>query len=682
VSLSSSTHGGVTFDIATADGSAQDDNPATEDNDYVPQSLTAVNIPNGQNSYTFNVTVNGDATPEANENFFVNVTNVVGASVGDGQGEGTILNDDSATLNIDNVQQVEGEAGTTNFVFTVSLTQPAPPGGVTFDVATANGPPPTATDGTDYTGIPAGTPGSIAPTNTSTTVTVVVNGDTDFEPSEHFFVNISNIVGATPGDTQGQGTILTDDIGLTIGDVTQNELNSGTSVFTFTVSLTSPAEGPGVTFDIATADGAVNPATAGSDYVAKTENGRTIPNGSTSATFTVTVNGDATIEPNETFFVNVTNVSGAEVTDGQALGTITNDDFPTFAITDAVINEGNAGTQNLTFTVTLTPAAGGPTSVDYATADDSATTADSDYVAVSTTTLNFNTGETSKTFDVVVNGDMNPEGNEQFLVTLTNATGGAAIGASSQARGIIRLDDPRNIGAADTPFPENFDTLVQPGTSATTPVGWTFVETGSSANATYTADDGGLTTGNTYSYGGNGSEDRALGALQSGANVQTLGAFYRNGTGVPITTLTITYVGEEWRLGTAGRQDRLDFQYSFDATSLTTGTWTNFDTLDFLTPNTVGTGELIAEPGEPARELLDLRLVPHRDERSHSRSPAGDAVAAARRDAPAPPEPLTRRASPRRAPPRPPAADNPGTSCRSGAAPCPRPRTPLLRRWT
>jgi uncharacterized protein len=88
--------GGVTFDIATTDGTAQDDNPATEDNDYVAQSLTGQTIPAGSSGpYNFNVTVNGDALEEVDETFFVNVTNVTGATVTDGQGQGTIVNDDT-----------------------------------------------------------------------------------------------------------------------------------------------------------------------------------------------------------------------------------------------------------------------------------------------------------------------------------------------------------------------------------------------------------------------------------------------------------------------------------------------------------------------------------------------------------------------------------------------------------
>ncbi|HEV8578167.1 MAG TPA: ExeM/NucH family extracellular endonuclease [Thermoanaerobaculia bacterium] len=97
---------GVTFDIATADNTAQDDNPAvTEDNDYVAQSLTGQTIPSGSTGpYNFSVTVNRDTTAEPNETFFVNVTNITGANAGDTQGQGTINNDDVAVVFIHDVQ--------------------------------------------------------------------------------------------------------------------------------------------------------------------------------------------------------------------------------------------------------------------------------------------------------------------------------------------------------------------------------------------------------------------------------------------------------------------------------------------------------------------------------------------------------------------------------------------------
>ncbi|HST52445.1 MAG TPA: Calx-beta domain-containing protein [Pyrinomonadaceae bacterium] len=120
-----------------------------------------------------------------------------------------------------------------------------------------------------------------------------------------------------------QGASATPTPSLSIGDVTQAEGDSGTTNFNFTVSLSQPADVGGVTFTVNTADGT---ATAGSDYVAIVNGSGSITQGNTSTTVTVQVNGDTTIEANETFFVNISNVTGAGVTDAQGLGTITNDD--------------------------------------------------------------------------------------------------------------------------------------------------------------------------------------------------------------------------------------------------------------------------------------------------------------------------------------------------------------------
>jgi predicted extracellular nuclease len=127
-------------------------------------------------------------------------------------GTGTLTLGGAPTLSINDVSQAEGNAGTTNFNFTVSLTQPAGAGGVSFTVNTADGTATTANS--DYVAIVNGA-GSIAQGNSSTTVTVQVNGDGATEPNETFFVNLSNITGATAGDTQGQGTITNDDFSLT-----------------------------------------------------------------------------------------------------------------------------------------------------------------------------------------------------------------------------------------------------------------------------------------------------------------------------------------------------------------------------------------------------------------------------------------------------------------------------------
>jgi hypothetical protein len=121
-------------------------------------------------------------------------------------------------------------------------------------------------------------------------------------------------------------------VNLSINDVTVTEGNAGTVTAAFTVSLSAPAGAGGVTFDIGTANNTAT--TANNDYVANTLTGQTIPAGSSTYTFNVLVNGDATPEANETFFVNVTNVTGATVIDGQGTGTINNDDVAVTPIHD------------------------------------------------------------------------------------------------------------------------------------------------------------------------------------------------------------------------------------------------------------------------------------------------------------------------------------------------------------
>ena len=146
-------------------------------------------------------------------------------------------------------------------------------------------------------------------------------------------------------------------------------------------------------------------------------------------------------------------------------------------------------------------------------------------------------------------------------------------------------------GSGNT-YSQNFDALANAGTSnaiTTLPVGWTFLEAGTNGNTIYAADTGSSNTGNTFSYGVAAATDRALGGLQSGTVIPTIGVSFTNNSGGFISELVISYTGEQWRLGTLARVDRLDFQYSLSATSLSTGTWTDVDNLDFTAPVTTGT---------------------------------------------------------------------------------------------
>ena len=355
------------------------------------------------------------------------------------------------TISVDTPSVAEGNSGTTTLTFTVSLSAPAPSGGVGFVYNAVDGTA-TVADG-DYV-TPSGA-GNIPSGGTSTTVDVTVNGDTKFEGNETLTLQLIGVTNATPAVATGTGTIINDDAAptLTIADVTVAEGNSGTTTATFTVTQ-SAVSGLPTTFDIATAD---DTATAGSDYAAASQTGVTIAAGATTATFDVTVNGDTVAEPNETFFANVTNASGASIADGQAVGTIMNDDVavtPSLSINNVTVTEGNSGTVNATFTITSTlPAPPPGITVDVATADDTATTADGDYVLL-TTTVTIPPLLLSTTVTVQVNGDTKIEPNEMFFVNLSNPTNGAVIG-DGQGVGTITNDDvPPDLSIGDASVTE------------------------------------------------------------------------------------------------------------------------------------------------------------------------------------------------------------------------------------
>ena len=155
---------------------------------------------------------------------------------------------------------------------------------------------------------------------------------------------------------------------------------------------------------------------------------------------------------------------------------------------------------------------------------------------------------------------------------------------------------PIFLNTLGTAYTQDFNTLSNtPGTTTNdlTIIGWEMTEAGLGTrdNEQYAVDDGTSNTGDTYSYGTLGSPDRALGALQSGSLNATFGAvFFNSQPFMTIDSLTISYVGEQWRLGQAGRgPDRLDFQYSIGVMDVPNGPWTDFDALDFSTPNTAAT---------------------------------------------------------------------------------------------
>jgi subtilisin family serine protease len=433
VSLSQAVAGPVTFDVGPQQQGTGA--TATAGSDYTWQWLLGATIPAGQLARTFAVTVKGDTTAEANEFVDILVENTQGATAFDGRGRLTITNDDVPGISIADASVAEGDSGTRSLAFTVTLSGVSPTP-VTFDVATtAAG---NATAGTDYvalnlTGltIPAGT--------LSRTVSVTLNGDTTIEATEYLVVGLTNVSGANVLDGAALGTIINDDQPtLSIADAGVAEGNSGTTAATFTVTL-SRASPFAVTFNAATTASPAATATAGVDYTAQNLTGLTIPAGALTKTFTVPLLGDTTIEANEVYVVAVSNVANALVVDGTALGTIINDDKPLLAIADLAISEGNSGTKQAVFTVTLSQPAPYAITFDAATTGAGNATAGTDFVALNATGLSIPAGQTAKTVAVTINGDTTVEANEYYVVAVANAVG--AIVGDGTALGTITNDD-------------------------------------------------------------------------------------------------------------------------------------------------------------------------------------------------------------------------------------------------
>jgi serine protease len=429
VSLSKTIGSDVTFDVDTVNGTA------TAGSDYVAGSYNALTIPAGSSSLNVSITINGDTTGETDETFSLVVSNMVGAvTLLDDTGIGTIQNDDTYPLS--NGVPVTGLADAVaghNKYF--SLAVPSGASNLQFAMSGGSG------DADLYVKF-----GS-APTEAVWDCRPYVNGNNETcNPTVQtgtWYVMLDAYQAYTGVTLTGSYTVPVD---ISVGDATVSEGDSGTKVITFTVTLSGVAPGT-VTYDIGTANGT---ATAGSDYVTSSLVGESMPAGMTSKTFSVTVNGDTTNESDETVLVNLSNVVGANVTDSQGVGTITNDDGPKLSVGDASITEGNSGTKVMTFTVSLSEVSGSAVTYDIATANNTAT-AGSDYVASTLIAQSIPAGQLSKTFSVTINGDTTVEANEILRANLTN--GSVAI-TDAQGTGTIINDDGPVLSIADAGFVE------------------------------------------------------------------------------------------------------------------------------------------------------------------------------------------------------------------------------------
>lgn len=257
------------------------------------------------------------------------------------------------------------------------------------------------------------------------------------------------------GDTVHGGTFAFDTgtpRSLTIGDAGLIEGNSGTSNIVFTVHALPDGVLP-ITFTAATI--ANGTAVAGVDFTSTTQI-VTIPAGQNSATFSVPILGNALDQDDRAFGVTLSDPAGATIADGDAVGTIQDDDpAPTLSVGDATISEGDSGDALASFTVSLSAAGGKTITVDFSTTNGTAVAGD-DY-GLTSGTLIFGPGELTKAVDVTVHGDTLFEPGETFNLLLANPANatladGAGIGT------IVNADPP----AADPYEPDNTPDLATP----------------------------------------------------------------------------------------------------------------------------------------------------------------------------------------------------------------------------
>ena len=307
--------GSLTVNYATADRTAK----AGED--YVATSGT-LTFAAGETTKTFNVTILDDAILEPDESLVVTLKHPTDPDVIDNPGIAEItLKDKSVVplISVSNLSVAEGDTGTTNANFVVSLSL-ATGRVVTVDYSTQSG---LALSGVDFQPV-SGTI-SFGPREINKTITVPVVGDTLYELNENFRLSLSNAVNGLIGNF-GTATILDDDPPPTasISDVSVVEGNSGTTAAVFTVRL-STISGRTALVNYATADGT---ATSGSDYTATTGAVFFLP-GELEKTFSVTINGDTQTEENETILVNLNTPNGATIQRGTGTATILDDDGST-----------------------------------------------------------------------------------------------------------------------------------------------------------------------------------------------------------------------------------------------------------------------------------------------------------------------------------------------------------------
>jgi len=435
----------------TIDYSAEDGyNPyATKDSDYRATS-GSVTFSKGDSEKFVNIPTIGDNTIEEDEELKLKISGSDYIVVYEDSAK--ILNDDGSypALSFDEAEFsiVEGNESETLLNFTLTLDRAAEEDG-SFDYYTQDN---TAEGGSDFQEIELDSY-TIKKGDTTVTLSIKIYGDTDIEEDEDFKLYITNEDHIVVNTHSATGIILNDDgnypkLSFSTTDISEDEGNS-THEINVTLILDKPALSD-CSFSYATADGDAK--SGDNDYQSIATTSYTFPEGNTSVTFPVTVNGDITIEPDESFYFRIDDLNNLTL-DGEDEATITllNDDgsYPTISIESAsyTLLEGNESTTELEIKLLLDKPAPEEGEISIYTTDDTATdgslsTEDNDYVQLDTT-ITIPQGEEELTVTLSIVGDTNIEPDEQFKFSIHDPKK-LLLGAQTSTTISILDDDVHN----------------------------------------------------------------------------------------------------------------------------------------------------------------------------------------------------------------------------------------------
>jgi hypothetical protein len=433
VTRGGSTSSSISVNYATSNGTA------AAGSDYNANSGT-LTFAAGQTTQTIPVTTIDDAAVESAETINLTLSGATGgATISDGQGVGTINDNDVAPTCSGVSFTIASNAAVTegvNSVFTITKNGTAT-GSCTVNYATANG---TAIAGSDYT--PASGTLTFTSAQTSQTVAVTTADDAAVESAETLSMNLSSATGGASVGSPGSATATLNDNGVASPCSGVNFTIASNAAVTegvnsvFTVTKSGTATGS-CAVNYGTANGT---AIAGSDYTAKSGT-LTFTTAQASQTVAVTTTDDAAIESAETFSMSLSLATGgASVgSPGSATATLNDNDSVcngvSFAVNDASTVEG----VSLVFTVTKAGSTSSSCSVHYATANGSAISPG--YYAATSGTLTFTSTQTSKTVTVTTVDNSRVSGN---LTMYLNLSSPSAAGSISDSQGI------GSIGPSDT----------------------------------------------------------------------------------------------------------------------------------------------------------------------------------------------------------------------------------------